>query len=198
MIKIGCMAHRSRKEYAKTVTDSVDCRFVSWDEGNLGLVQAHIQAWEMFTPKKDDYYILLQDDVILTNDFYGKLSYHITNCVERYGRIAFHAYLRNTRNRHVLKSVEKCRRKGADHIVLPNVYSGNSIGLPGEHIEPMLKHFKTMSVPSGDKRINDYLHKAGLPVYFPLPNLVDHRSLDSLHCGNVSRHEYRKSIWFQT
>lgn len=200
MIKTGLMAHRSRQKYAKTVTDSIDVDFVSWDEGDLGLVQAHIQAWEMMADivEEGDYGIILQDDVILTSDFKGKMSYHILNCIEKYGRIGFHAYLRNTRNRAVLRKVDKCRREKKDHVVLPNVYSGNSIALPSEHIKPMLEHFKTMSVPSGDKRINDYLHKQNLPVYFPCPSLVEHRELDSLHYGNVSRHEYRKSIWFES
>ena len=191
------MAHPSRKEFVPKLQEAIKCPVV-WDDKGLGLVKAHVQAWEAFNAIPGNYCCVIQDDVILTEDFRGKMSYHVLNCIEKYGRIGFHAYLRNTVNRHVLRKVGRCKREKKDHVVLPSVYSGNSIALPSEHVGPMLEHFKTMDVASGDRRINDYLHKAGLGVYFPLPSLVDHRELKSLHCGNASGPKLRKALYFES
>lgn len=195
-IRLGLMAHRKREEYVPGIESAVPLDFISWDEGNLGLVQAHVQAWEMFEPDEGDVCILLQDDIILTKNFIPKLEHHVNQCIRRYGRIAMHLYLRNQGRKNVRMAVERCKRGRGDHWINEHLYSGNSIGLPAEHIRPMLDHFKTMDVPSGDQRIESYLNKNRINVYFPLPNLVEHRSLDSLHAGNVSSHEFRRSIWF--
>jgi len=197
MTKYILMFHESRKEYLPYLQDLFPDAPVSMDNGELGLVKAHIQAWELALQQDADYVFVIQDDVVVTSDFHEKVAHHVEQCKKKYGRIAMHLYLRNTLNNYVLKTVAKAKNKGIDHCVLGNVHSGNSIGLPKEHIKPMLDHFHKMDVASGDKRINSYLRENNIPVYFPLPNLVDHRKLESLHCGNVSRHDYRVSIWYE-
>lgn len=197
MFSFLIMAHHSRKQFVPALQKEIRCP-VSWDQGNLGLVDAHIQAWQMaYDTSEDGMCFVIQDDVILTEKFLIKCGYHVHNCQNRLRNTAMHLYLRNTKNRHVIGKVEMAKHGGRDYVLLPNVYSGNSIGMQRELIPDMLKHFKTMKVASGDKRINDFFRNNGIQVYFPLPNLVEHRSLPSLHAGNVSSHEYRKSIWFE-
>lgn len=188
------MAHTNRKAYVPPLLDQLpkDTQ-VSWDNGDLGLVKAHIQAWELYG---GDYTCVIQDDAILTDNFLEKAQYHVNQCVQNYGRIALHFYLRKSPK--FSKKVKKWKQEGRDHVVMKNLHAGLAICLPSEIIPDMLDYFKSEHLKSGDKRINKYLRKEEIPVYFPLPSLVEHRNLPSLHSGNSSPVENRVAQWFES
>jgi hypothetical protein len=191
MVNYIIMAHVKRAKYVPKLIDTLGCP-VSWDKGDLGLVNAHIQAWEMM-PTDKPYGCVIQDDVILTSDFMRKAEYHVQQGLDLYGPdIAYHFYMRNKPTlRHLVNHPE-------NHVLLDGLYSGNSICLPTHHIAPMIEHFKECKdVKGGDRRIHSYLRSQQMKVYFPLPSLVDHRNLPSLHNNNTSPIKNRVALWFE-
>lgn len=193
-IQFIIMAHKDRRRFIPYLKQRLGDVPVSMDNGDLGLVDAHIQAWEM-VDREADYGFIIQDDVLLADNFLEKAEYHVHNGLERYGAIPLHFYLRNSPRFN--GRIEQWKRSDRDHVLLPNLYSGNSIGLPTYMIDPMLAHFKAMDVASGDERINSYIKSRGLEVYFPLPNLCQHRNIPSLHNRNSSPLDTRVSIWYE-
>src|SRR5690606_9816903 len=122
---------------------------LSLDKGDLGLVQAHVQAWQM-VDKTADYGCVIQDDVILTSDFIPKAQYHVEQGHKLYGKLSYHFYLRNK------PTLAKYRNYDKGHVCLDGLYSGNSIVLPTDWISPMLDSFAKSKKKGGDRKINEY------------------------------------------
>lgn len=190
------MAHKDRREYLPYLKAHLGADTpVSLDRGDWGLVEAHRRAWGLADPSYD-YTFVIQDDVELASNFLDKAQFHVDQGVENCGGgIAFHFYLRNSPR--FRKKIIQWKKKKQNCVILPHLYSGNSIGIRSKIVTDMLDFFDTMDVNSGDQRINAFLNDRDIPVYFPLPNLCEHRNIPSLHSRNSSPEETRVSVWFE-
>jgi len=187
MISYSIMAHPKRAEFIPLLSDQLGNPPIAMDDNNYGLIGNCKRAWSLYDPNQE-YHCVIQDDVILTSDFRTKAE-RVVRDSQLHGELAVHFYMRYAPRRRKFR-----KRK---YVIQEALTSGNSICLKTQWIPEMLEYFDTDPHPIDDVRINNFLRKKGINVYFPMPNLVDHRKLDSLGDWNNSNPDWRVSVWFE-
>jgi GR25 family glycosyltransferase involved in LPS biosynthesis len=188
-VSFSVMAHVDRQDHLHYYRKILGDIPVAMDNGDYGLIFNCLRAWRLYDLKAD-YHCVLQDDLLLTTNFLRKLQHHLSK-----GHPVYHLYLGN-RSRFK-PYVAKALKHNIDHVLLNNVHSAQAIVMRTELIQPMLEHYKTSNEPLDDMRINNFIRKNKLKVYFPLPNLVEHLNPKSLHNLNKSALNTRVSICFE-
>lgn len=193
MISYSIMAHPSRQKNVDKLLSILGDVPVSMDYESKGLLWNCVESWKLHNPKAE-FHCVLQDDVELASDFREKAEYHVLNGKSKYGELAYIFCLMN--RKRFKQPVKDAIKRNADHILLNNLHTGNSICLATKHINDMLSRFNDIDVWADDQRINHWVNKRGLKVYIPIPNIVNHLNIKSLHSHNKSDIKTRVSINF--
>jgi len=160
---------------------------VVWDEKN-NIWDTCRRAW-LTHDAQSDYHLVIQDDALI-----GKLfHFRLMKLLEPGLDVIYSLYLGNRKRFH--EAVKPIIRAGGGTFISKNIHHEIALIFPVKRIEPMIK-FCDLKKPDTDKVINEYVNSENLKVYFPLPTLVDHLNVKSLHNLNKSPIETRKSIWF--
>jgi len=170
------MAHQARAHYFDYLIeklgdvpfsiDSIENRYGMW--GNCR------RAWQLADPGSD-YHVVIQDDAIIGRDFYANVK---TQIEARPGH-AFSFYFGNRKNMYAL--VNLGLQSGG--LSLNWLSWGVAVGLPTKRIPEMIKFCDNLPhryYNHDDTMIAKWLQWAGIPVWYPLPSLVDHRTGPSL------------------
>lgn len=178
MIKVSAsiMMHPSRTQYRDYLLDKlVDFGKVkiSMDRG-LGILDTSRRAWEMFD-KDSDYHLVIQDDAVIGKNF----KENVLKQIEKKPTHAFSFYFGNRK-----RFYRTARLAAAQGGVEMNWLSwGVAICLPTMIIPEMLEFLGEITGKlenHDDTAIAHYLKKIELPVWYPMPSLVDHRNEKSL------------------
>lgn len=172
-ITVTVMAHPKRREAAEALyLELVNYPFahvsITWDEQNN---EWHTGERALRCgANKADWHVVIQDDAILCDDFYGNLVAALSVLPER-----VLTSLYTGTGRPLGKRVKAAVEKAADaswlrHYIL---FWGVAIAIPSDHIEPMLDFVKDRTEPY-DFRIGVFYQRNRLPVYYTNPSLVDH------------------------
>jgi hypothetical protein len=199
VLSFAIMAHESRKEYIPYLlsilgnyTPVLMDKGKKGDSDNLGIWLNCRRSWLAYN-KNADFHFVIQDDAILTSDFIKK--------VKKKAQIAYdNDYVLNLYlgNRQRFRTpVKQARKKNKDHLLFQSIHHEIALGMRTDRIEDMIK-FCDLEKPILDKVINQYVHDQNMNVYCPLPSLVDHRKLVSLHSHNKSPIHSRTAIWFES
>lgn len=167
------MAHPSRAEAAKkleralsampftdvyTIYDEVN---EEWDTGSRSL------RWGI---GKADWHLVIQDDALLTPDFYDNVVGAIANVPSK-SLISLYTGTARPFGERVKEAVDKAySATWLSHMLL---LWGVGILIPSNHIEPMLE-FVADRTEQYDTRIGIFYQRNMLPVYYTMPSLVDH------------------------
>jgi hypothetical protein len=172
-ISITVMAHSSRQQAAENLSDYlVQYPFVSntitWDEIN--------EEWD--TGKRaladgigrGDYHVIIQDDAILTPNFYE----NVEGAIKALDQKTIISLYTGT-SRPLGKRVQAAVNKAADGDMLrgQQLFWGVGIAIPTSHIEPVLEFVEDIQLQY-DNKIGEFYCRNGLPVYYTIPSLVDH------------------------
>lgn len=175
------MAHISRIEYLSDMMRQLGPIKTVIDDGTLGAWGNCKRAWQQVDTTAD-YGFVLQDDAILCEKFVERTQ----QLIEQYPGRSYQLYFgdRKTTNHHRLKAV--------DGVIEAKMMWGVAIGLPIDHIAPMIEHAETYSqdLPD-DSRIKRYCTAVQLPTIFPYPCYVDHRTIPSLTGDKPPRKAYQ-------
>lgn len=170
------MMHPSRTQYRDYLLDKlVDFGKVkiSMDRG-LGILDTSRRAWEMFD-KDSDYHLVIQDDAVIGKNF----RENVLKQIEKKPTHAFSFYFGNRK-----RFYRTARLAAAQGGVEMNWLSwGVAICLPTMIIPEMLEFLGEITGKlenHDDTAIAHYLKKIELPVWYPMPSLVDHRDEKSL------------------
>jgi len=120
---------------------------------------------------KGDHHVVVQDDAILTPNFYENIEGAINNCPDRNHLISLYTGKARPFPKRITAAVEK-----AYHATWLRHYLliwGVGIIIPTDHIEPMLEFVEDYTEPY-DTRIGMFYQRNMLPVYYTMPCLVDH------------------------
>lgn len=120
---------------------------------------------------KGDYHVVIQDDAILTPNFYENIEGAIANCPG--GKTLISLYTGKARP-FPIRITEAVKR--ADRATWLRHYLliwGVGIIIPTSHIEPMLDFVADWTEPY-DTRIGIFYSRNRIPVYYTMPCLVDH------------------------
>jgi len=128
-----------------------------------------------------DYHVVVQDDALLTPNFYENLVNAIQGIPEK---TLFSLYTGTARPLpgRVKAAVE--RSENGTWLRTHTLMWGVGLAIPVSHIEAMLEFVEEIELPY-DNKIGEFYTRNGLPVYYTVPSLVDHDDdLDSLIAGH--------------
>ena len=193
-ITVTVMAHPKRRQEAeilllqlqkypfKEATITWDEKNEEWDTGKRSL-QAGIG--------KGDWHVVLQDDALLTPNFYENLEGAINAVPER---VMFSLYTGKVKPMaaEISAAVEKAYyATWLKHYML---FWGVGIAVPTDHIEPMLEFVSDPQFNDTlyDIRLGMFYQRNRLPVFYTMPSLVDHNE----DLGSLLAHEviYEKRV----
>lgn len=120
---------------------------------------------------KGDYHVVIQDDAILTPNFYENIEGAIANCPGGNALISLYTGKARPFPKRIQAAVDK-----AYHATWLRHYLliwGVGIIIPTDHIEHLLEFVADRDEPY-DTRIGIFYQRNMLPVYYTMPCLVDH------------------------
>lgn len=172
-ISVAIMAHPRRKKQAQALLDQLsqytfcdisiiwDKTNTEWDTGERAL---------RYGIRKGDWHIVVQDDAILSPDFYNNVVGAI-KAVPMKTLISLYTGTARPFGARVKAAVDKAYyATWLRHYML---FWGVGILIPSDHIEPMLE-FVSDRHELYDTRIGIFYQRNMLPVYYTMPSLVDH------------------------
>ena len=171
-VSISIMAHESRKEYIPYIHEKLgyECP-VAWERG-LGRRDTGARAWVLHDPKAT-HHLVLQDDVLLSTGLPGVLGKLVEAVPDQ--PISLFAHDRKAWN----KLIDQCARRCmvVRWLVLQRLNWGPAVMLPVKDIEPMIAWTeRNVFLPNYDMAIAYYyLSARGVPIWYCMPSLVDHR-----------------------
>lgn len=172
-ISITIMAHPKRRKQAEALLVQlsqypfIQC-YITWDEvgvewhtGKRALQQGIGKA---------DWHVVIQDDALLTPDFYANIEGAIKALPVK---TLFSLYTGTARplQRRVSDAVAKCR--DGEWLQSHQLYWGVGIVIPSDHIAPMLEFVEPIELQY-DNKVGEFYCQNGLPVYYCIPSLVNH------------------------
>lgn len=182
-LSISIMAHPKRVENFDYLQERLDgiaetpMAIDGWalKEGEgTGVWENCKRAWRMHDPAAE-YHVVIQDDAIICDNFRTRAEKVIADSKEKEcGAISFFF------GRRLLMG-NMAKNGSRDGYVKTNgLHWGLAVCLPVKLIEPMIAFGDKMNIPQDDARISTFLRKNKIPVYYPIPSLVDHRIGESL------------------
>lgn len=190
-ITVSVMAHPSRSKEATSLALQLgeypfsDCKII-WDTQNE---EWHTGERAMrWGAGRGDWHLVLQDDAVLTPDFYENIVNAIiavpTKCI---------ISLYTGKTRPLPERVTLAVKKAPDGSFLTHymLMWGVALLIPSDHIEPMLE-FAADPMFRDDKydiRIGRFYYGNHLPIYYSMPSLVDHND----NIGSLIGNDYQKA-----
>lgn len=183
-ISVTIMAHPKRSKAATSLALVLgqypfSDTSITWDEIN--------EEWHtgkralMDGVGKGDWHVVIQDDALLTPDFYQNIEQMIYSLKQKTIISLYTGTARPLANR-----VAGAVRKTADGGFLRHhqLFWGVGIVIPTDHILPMLEFVEDIDLQY-DNKIGEFYCRNGLPVYYCIPSLVDHDDdTDTLIAGH--------------
>lgn len=183
-ISLAIMAHPARRQQAEFLFAQVrrypfagaqivyDEKREEWDTGKRSL-QAGIGM--------ADWHVVIQDDAILTPDFYENLENAI-KALKQKTLISLYTGTARPMGKRVKDAVEKAA--DGEWLVFSQLLWGVGIAIPTSQIEPMLEFVEDIELQY-DNKIGEFYTQNNLPVYYCIPSLVDHNdNVGSLLAGH--------------
>lgn len=179
LLSASIMAHESRIDFLPSIKEKLGDVYVSMDFGrkgmecNIGVWNNCKRAWQNHDPEAD-YHVVIQDDAIVCGAFYKQALTAIQLAESFSGMMpALSFYYGNRKNK--LKAAEEAL-KTTGFVIGDRPTWGVAICLPVKLIAEMIEYCDRINIPEDDTRIGRFLKHKKIPVYFPIPSLVDHRT----------------------
>lgn len=175
-ISVAIMAHPKRRAAAEALYNKViqypfvapaiiyDEKNEEWDTGERSM---------RYGVGKADWHLVIQDDAILTPDFYSNIEGAIAAVPTKVAMSLYTGTVRPLPDRVKRAVTNAPAGSFLQHYMM---MWGVGILLPSWHIEPMLDFInepKYSDTPY-DQRIGVFYQRNRLPIYYTVPSLVDH------------------------
>lgn len=171
------MAHPTRARQAKTLANQLKLYpfmdvSITWDEINLEWDTGR-RAWAKGIGR-GDWHLVIQDDAILTPNFYENIENAIKALPTDKTMISLYVGQAKPLGRRVKEAVDKCYH--ATWLRFNMLTWGVAVLMPSDHIEPMLDMVseKRWDETPYDVRIGMFYQRNMIPIYYTMPSLVDH------------------------
>lgn len=188
-ISITVMAHPSRRKEAEELHYRLmmmpfESRWIVFDTG-LGEWETGERALRR-NDSKADWHVVIQDDAIISDNFYKNLVAALKNVPLRSLVSLYTGKVRPIQGR-VKLAFNNATIHNKSWLSFQTLLWGVGIAIPTEDINPMLKYVSG-SREVYDRKIGEYYKHLNQPVYYTAVSLVDHNdSLDSImkHGGTI-------------
>jgi hypothetical protein len=187
-ISIRVMAHQDRAEQAIRLYNQLaempfyDCR-IEWDNSDSEW-QTGKAAW--LSQKGSDWSIVIQDDAIVSEEFYVNISRAI-KAVPQETCISFYLGATRPYNNAFTRAFNQASDDGASWLAGKSLHHGVCVAMPTNTVESIIRYVGKSNLQY-DHRIGSYFQKHKLPVYYTMPSLCDHNDdLPSITNHKVSK-----------
>jgi hypothetical protein len=171
------MAHKKREHWvpdlevqlpgAKTVWDRKNDR---WDTGARSL---------MAFDKDAEWHMVVQDDALLPPDFFDGVKRMLQHVPPNHPVGLYYGRFR-PRAQETAGLTTKARRENASFIVHNGPWWGVGIVVPTVHIRDIVRWGNAnQQIPNYDRRISRWYGTQGIPCYYTVPSLIEHRTEDN-------------------
>jgi len=176
-VSYAVVGHHTRREAAEKLVARLGCP-LAMDEGDRGSLPNHDAAWRLGHALGGDYVVVLEDDVVLIDDFETHVVDALSNVPQR-AAVSFYTGTTRPHPDRVRRAVVRATQRGRAWLEARRAYWGPALALPREHVEPMLRFVRPITLPY-DQRLSRYLVEARLLCFYTNPSLVDHADWPSL------------------
>src|SRR5690554_6709261 len=149
-IEYAIVGHHSRRESATKLARSLGA-VLAMDEGGTGSIRNHDLAWRLAYDPAADWVVVLEDDVILINNFEEHVQDALNN-VPREGAVSFYTGTARPKPNIVRKAVAQGLERGCSWLRSNDLYWGPAVALPAHRVIPMLNFVQRVDRPY-DSRI---------------------------------------------
>lgn len=180
-LSISIMGHPSRESFFKHLTDNLGNVPFALDHNNAGEWENCKAAWRLHDPSAQ-WHVVIQDDAIICKDFMARALSVIKKAkqildVEDYVCNFYFGARKSAR-----KTAAKAMVRG--YWVNTQPKWGVAICMQTKFIEDMIKFGDKLTDPAfgtrDDIRIAKFIGHKNIPVYFPMPSIINHRAGQSL------------------
>lgn len=166
-LSLSIMAHPSRKDFVDYLHGRLGNIPVSFDEG-CGVWENCKRAWRLHDPDAD-FHCVIQDDAIICDDFHMLATLAIQTGWDKGCATSLFFGKRTP----LINEARRGLKQG--FIIKRMLHWGVAICLPTGLIEEMIAFGDKINIKQDDARISRFLQNKHIPIYYPLPSLVDHR-----------------------
>ena len=191
-----CPAFADRRKHVEKIVEKISVKniqqkvvdfniFSDWYQKGLWFNARRSWMWCLST--KSTHHLVLQDDVIICNNFIDT----IINCIKTYPDSPLGLYA----NR---KICEEAKLKDIRWVSIPDGVWGQAILLPRFLVEKFLNWERKHILPNfkyDDTRIAMFLVENKINSMCPMPSLVDHEGAATSTLGHSNKN--RRARWFE-
>lgn len=190
-------AHQSRSNWAWELSDRTGAGVV-FDDGALGSLGNHDQAWRLGSTLGGDWVCVLEDDAILCPWFQSQVQQAIEHRPFGDAAISLYTGTAKPKQNETMNALKRAATNDSAWLAADSAYWGVGLLLPARFVTPMLDYVRERVEPY-DERISYFLRDQRLPCLYTNPSLVDHRDSPSLiKQAIIPRHAHRfgdRSAW---
>lgn len=178
------MAHKKREKYIPYLQERLGGADVSMDDGSLGLWKNAKKCWLSFDPAKK-FHLVVQDDSIICDNFREKLEKLLQRHGDNYVYCLFYRHKRKRTHGAMNDAAKAGLSEGG--FLYPRLQWANAVVIPTKIIPEMIEFADKVNYTDiDDLRISEYLKTINMPVFYPLPSLVNHRKGENSLIGHVN------------
>jgi hypothetical protein len=198
ILSISIMAHESRLEWLGFLDSMLGFGVPTFidrgkrgDPENIGVWANCKRAWQAYNPNCK-YHVVVQDDAIPCVHFERIAQNVIAQACADYKKMPAISFYYGNRKNHL--PAAKAALERGNFVIKDRPIWGVAICLPTYLIPEMIAYCDKLTIPEDDTRIGRFLKHKKIPVYFPIPSLVDHRTGHGSLVGDPG--DYRRAAYF--
>lgn len=196
-VSIAIMSHIDRSNRAlelynalkdqgfKSVSLITDQENNEWDNGR--------KCWDYLSYSGSKWSVVIQDDAIISNNFYDNLVKAIKSMPEN-GLLSLYTGTVRPYRSSVLLAVQQAKSENASFLRSNRLHWGVAVVMRTDCIKPVLEATEGLR-DLYDVRLGKGARKVSLPVFYTNPSLVDHDNSIGSIVGTTSK-EPRVAHWY--
>lgn len=185
---VAIMAHPSRERMVEKLVERLDCALtVVWDD-KQDRIDTGVRALRSMTPGAT-HHTVIQDDAIVPKYLVIGINRILDSPTFRKD-VPLCLYAGNV-GYFAGKFQQAFRRRPYSWITMTGLNWGVGVTIPALDIEPLTNFMLARSEPQYDLRMSRYFERRKVPVWYPIPSLIDHDPGPSL----IEGHGHSRRAW---
>lgn len=172
-VSFAVMAHPARADFVDDLLPHLpegtpvvwDQKCDRWDTGSRSMA-----AYD----RDSDWHVVVQDDALPCLDFAVGV-HRALGQIEHYGPVSFYTGRARPHGPAVTRAVSRAMLAGKSWLEMRGPLWGPAVAVPTDMIDRMLDYCEDIAVPNYDLRMTVYFSKIGVPCWYSIPSLVNHR-----------------------
>lgn len=175
-VSFTIMAHPARGLFVKNLMREIPSAEVCWAEDDIEWNTGRA-SWELHDPHSD-WHVVVQDDALVCKEFEATVTKALAACPE--GPVSLYAGKPFPEADRVGQSIARAKAAGKHWFTMQGPVWGVCIAAPTKMIGDLLEHAEGNGVDPYDLKLATTFGRWGMPCWYSVPSLVDHRISPSM------------------